>query len=42
MHDANTVDADRTLTHRLDDIIESELDDQPIATDDHDAVVAQY
>ena len=33
MHDANSVDADRTLTQQLDDIIESGLDDQPTATD---------
>ena len=32
-----TVDPDRTLTQRLDDIIESELDDQPTATEQHDA-----
>ena len=37
MHDTNSVVADRTLTQRLDDIIESELDDQPTATDEHDA-----
>ena len=36
MHD-DSVDADRTLTQQLDDIIESELDDQPTATDEHDA-----
>lgn len=35
MHGTNSVDADRTLTQRLDDIIESELDNQPTATDEH-------
>ncbi len=36
MHDANSVDADRTLTQQLDYIMESQLDDQPTATDEHD------